>query len=144
MLGTFVAVFPDDVVAEVEAAIEDEEALLKAAYFVESRNRLDHLVRLMPRERLRRAVLLALDESRDLMREVASLIVNVSYALKRELGEIAAEQDGDENRRADERDREQHLKRRLGNELNGDHLPVRRGDERAPLEQMLQVHAFSL
>ena len=93
VIGSFVDVFPDEVIAAVEEATKDEEALLRGALYVNSKNRLDHLVRLMPRERIRKAVLLALDDSRDLMREVASLIVNVSYALKRELGEIAAEQD---------------------------------------------------
>ena len=91
-LGSFVDVASDEVVAAVESAIGDEEALLRAAFFVQSKNRLDHLVRLMPRERVRRAILLAVDESRDLMPEVASLIVQVSYSLKQELGDLATEQ----------------------------------------------------
>jgi hypothetical protein len=91
-LGSFVDVASDHVIAAVESAIGDEESLLRAAFFVQSKNRLDHLVRLMPRERVRRAILLAVDESRDLMPEVASLIVQVSYSLKQELGDLATEQ----------------------------------------------------
>jgi len=92
-IGSYVDVLTDEIVAALEAAIEDDEALLRVAFYVESTDRLDHLVRLMPRERVRRAILLALDDSRDLMAEVASLIVHVGYSLKKELGELAAEQD---------------------------------------------------
>ena len=53
--------------------------------------------------------------------------------------EVGAEQHGDENRRADDRHRQQDLKRRLRDELNGDRLPVRRRQQRAALEQVLQV-----
>jgi hypothetical protein len=73
--------------------IENDEMLLRISFFVESPDRLDHVVRLMPAERLRQAILLAVDESRDLLTEVMSLIIHVSYALKRDLGDLAAAQD---------------------------------------------------
>lgn len=91
--GRFVDYLRDDAVAAVMARVDDDEVLLRIACFVESRNRLDHLVRLLPPERLRRALLLAVDPQRDLLLEVLSLIVHVSYALKRELGDLAAAQD---------------------------------------------------
>jgi len=92
-MSQFVDFLADDTIEAVIQAIDDETHLVHIAYFVESKNRLDHLVRMMPRERLRRAILLVLDESQAIMLEVISLIVHVSYALKRELGELAAAQD---------------------------------------------------
>ena len=61
-----------------------------------------------------------------------------------QLGEIAAEQDGDEHRGADDRHGEQDLEGRLGDELDGDRLPVGRGEQRAAFEQVLQVQSISL
>jgi len=42
----------------------------------------------------------------------------VAQAALQQLGEVAAEQDRDQDRGAHDRDGEQHLKRRLGDELN--------------------------
>ncbi len=91
--GRFVDFLPDEAIRAVLEHIENDEMLLRISFFVESPNRLDHVVRLMPQERLRQAILLAVDESRDLLTEVMSLIIHVSYALKRELGDLAAAQD---------------------------------------------------
>ena len=91
--GRFVDFLPDEAIRAVLEHIENDEMLLRISFFVESPNRLDHVVHLMPAERLRQAILLAVDESRDLLTEVMSLIIHVSYALKRELGDLAAAQD---------------------------------------------------
>jgi hypothetical protein len=91
--GRFVDFLPDDAIRTVLEHIENDEMLLRISFFVESPDRLDHVVHLMPAERLRQAILLAVDESRDLLTEVMSLIIHVSYALKRELGDLAAAQD---------------------------------------------------
>ena len=91
--GRFVDFLDDTSIRAVLEHVDDDESLLRIAFYVESRNRLDHVVRLMPPERLRRAILLAVDESRDILTEVMSLIIHVSYALKRELGDLAATQD---------------------------------------------------
>lgn len=91
--GRFVDFLDDLAIRAVLDQLDDDESLLRIAFYVESRNRLDHLVRLIPPERLRRAILLAVDESRDLLTEVIALIIHVSYALKRELGDLAAAQD---------------------------------------------------
>lgn len=91
--GRFVDFLSDDAIRAVLEHIEDDESLLRIAFFVESRNRLDHVVHLLPPERLKRAVLLAVDPAREVLTEVISLIVHVSYALKRELGDLAAAQD---------------------------------------------------
>lgn len=91
--GRFVDFLPDDAIRAVLEHIDDDETLLRISRFVESPNRLDHVVHLMPAERLRQAILLAVDPARDVLVEVMSLIIHVSYALKRELGDLAAAQD---------------------------------------------------
>lgn len=91
--GRFVDFLSDEAIRAVLDHIQDDEQLLRISFYVESRNRLDHVVRLLPPERLRAAILLAVDESRDILTEVMALIIHVSYALKRELGDLAAAQD---------------------------------------------------
>ena len=59
--------------------------------------------------------------------------------MQEQLGEIGAEQHGNENRRADDRDGEEHLERGLGDELNRDGRPVGSGEQRAAFEQQLEV-----
>lgn len=92
-MGRFVDFLPDDSISAVLSSVEDEEELVRIAYYVESRNRLDHVVRLMPRERLRKAILLVLEPERDLMLQLMSLVFHVSYDLQHELAELAAEQE---------------------------------------------------
>lgn len=92
-LGRFVDYISDEAIAAVLDVIRDDEHILHIGLFVESPARLDHIVRLMPRERLIRAMLLVLDPQRDVLTEVMSIIVHVSYGLQRELGDLAAEQD---------------------------------------------------
>lgn len=89
----FVDYLDDDTIRVVTEAVPDEAHLVRIAYYMESKRRLDHVVRILPRERLRKAILLVLDEERDLLLEVMSIVVHVSYALKRELGDLAAAQD---------------------------------------------------
>lgn len=91
-LGRFVDVLRDEPIKAVLDAITDDEHLVRIAYFVESRSRLDHIVRMLPRERLRGIVLMVLDARRDVLLEVVSLVANVSYGLQRELGDLAAAQ----------------------------------------------------
>lgn len=92
-MGRFVDFLSDDAIRSVLDQVDDDEVLLRTAYFMESMNRLDHVVRLLPRERVRRAILLAVDESRNILSEVMSLLAHVGYTLQRELGDLAVEQD---------------------------------------------------
>lgn len=92
-MGRFVDFLSDDAIRAVLDTIPGEAALLKIAFFMDSRNRLDHVVRLMPPERRARVLLLALDDASDLLDEILLLITHVNYALKRELGDLAAAQD---------------------------------------------------
>lgn len=91
--GQFVDALPDEAIRAVIDRVSDDSVLLRIADCVESRDRLDHVVRLLPIERLRQLILLAVDPQREILTEVVSLIVHVSYGLRRELGDLAAAQD---------------------------------------------------
>ena len=69
---------------------------------------------------------------------------HVAQAALQQIGEIGAEQHRDQDRRADDRHGEQHLKRGLGDELDRDRLPVGGGQQRAAFQQVLQVQSISL
>lgn len=115
-IGRFVDFLSDEKIQAVIDAIDDEEIFVRIAYYVESRNRLDHVVRLMPHERLRRAILLVLEPERDVMLQLMSLVFHVSYTLQHELAELAAAQ---EEGVLNEIVRAAH-----GHDLWGDLLPV--------------------
>ncbi|MGJ3256465.1 MAG: hypothetical protein ACFE0K_09100 [Alcanivorax sp.] len=92
LLGRVADALDDDATRAVMDAVADDGHLLRIALFMESRTRLDHLVRLLPRERLARAVLLATDPDNDLMLEVIALLGNLGYELKHQLGDLVANQ----------------------------------------------------
>lgn len=91
-MGRFVDFLSDEAIRTVLEAIDDEAELLRIAFHMDSKNRLDRVVRMLSTERRRRVVLLALDEQRDLLDEILTVIASVNYALKSELGNLAAEQ----------------------------------------------------
>ncbi|MEO6698440.1 MAG: hypothetical protein ABIR53_02780 [Paraperlucidibaca sp.] len=92
-LGRFVALLPDAVLIQVAESIEDEGDLLQVLFFIEARYRIDHIVRLIPIERMQRAVLLVCDEARrELWPSLLALLTHAGYGLKRELGDLAAAQ----------------------------------------------------
>lgn len=92
-LGRFVEYVDDAAIRAVIDTTPAEADLLKVAYHVSSRNRLDHLVRMLPQARRAQAMLLVLDESQDILLELLALIVHVGYGLQRELGDLVAAQD---------------------------------------------------
>lgn len=95
-MGRFVGLLPDEVVVEVAEGIADEGDLLEIVFHLDSRERIDHLVRILPAERIHRAMMIVCDPSRRaLWPQLLSLVTNVGYGLKRELGDLAASQ-GDE------------------------------------------------
>lgn len=92
-MGRFVEFLGDDAVRAVADTIVDEGELLEIVFHVESKNRLDHLVRMLPPDRVRAGILLVLDPSRrPLWPKILSLVTHVGYVLKRELGDLAASQ----------------------------------------------------
>lgn len=92
-MGRFVEFLSDEAVLAVAKTIEDEGDLLEIVFHVESKNRLDHLVRVLPADRVRQAILLVQDRSRrPLWPKILALVTHVGYVLKRELGDLAASQ----------------------------------------------------
>jgi hypothetical protein len=95
-IGRFVGLLPDRVIRDVAASIQDEGDLLEIIFHVDSRTRIDHIVHLLPFERIQRAMLIVSDPDRRMLwPKLLSLVVNVSDTMKRELGDLAASQ-GDE------------------------------------------------
>jgi hypothetical protein len=91
-MSRFVDYLPDETIRTVAEAIEDEAALLRVAFFVGSKNRLDHLFRTLPRERLQTMMLKVEEEAEELLPAFLSMLIHVSYGLKSELGDLAAAQ----------------------------------------------------
>ena len=76
---------------------------------------------------------------------VLAMVVNISRRLPcRRSPRSAPSSTATRYRGADDRHGQQDLEGRLRDELNGDGLPVGCGEQRAALEQMLQVQAISL
>ncbi len=93
IIARFAEFLSDEAVRAVEGLLKDEEALLEIAFYMESKNRLDHLIRLMPAEKVRAAMLVVQDPARRAQwPKVLALVTHVSYALQRELGELVAGQ----------------------------------------------------
>jgi hypothetical protein len=92
-MGRFVGLLPDHVVQEVAATIPDEGDVLEIIFHLDSRERIDHLVHVLPTERVRRMIMIICDETRRLQwPKLLSMVANVSDMLKRELGDFAANQ----------------------------------------------------
>jgi hypothetical protein len=92
-MSRFVEYLPDDAIRAVVETTEDEGALLRVAFYMGSKNRLDHLFRMLTPQRLERMIVRVQEESEELLPAFLSLLIHVSYALKRELGDFAAQQD---------------------------------------------------
>ncbi|MDP1540233.1 MAG: hypothetical protein Q8K94_07505 [Moraxellaceae bacterium] len=91
-MGRFVGLLPDDVVSEVAASIPDEGDLLDIVFHIESPNRLDHLINVLPSERIDAALaLVSKPEQSARWPSVLALLSYVGFALKRSLGERVVE-----------------------------------------------------
>ncbi len=92
-IGRFVGLLPDEVVRDVAASIPDEGDLLEIIFHVDSRERINHLIHVLPFDRIQRTMLIVSDpDKRDLWPKLLALLVNVSDSMKRELGDLAASQ----------------------------------------------------
>lgn len=92
-LGRILEHLADDNVRALAALVEDEEALVEIAFYMDSKNRLDHFLRLLPREHLRKAFQLLQDPSRRaLWPKLMVLMMYANPALQRELIGLVAEQ----------------------------------------------------
>lgn len=89
-MARFVDVLSDQVIREVMAIIKDDCALLEIAFFVESPDRLDALINMMPPERLRSIIVTAATDEKCLWPEALSMMTQVSDSLRGKMGDITA------------------------------------------------------
>lgn len=92
-MGRFVGMLSDAAIREVSAVIRDESELLEIAFHIESTERMDHLVHVLPEERIHRAMMLICDPTKRLVwPKLLALMSSVGYELKRDLGDLAVKQ----------------------------------------------------
>lgn len=53
-MGRFVGMLADDVFRDIAEMIEKESDLLEIVFYIESRERIDHLVHVLPKERIQK------------------------------------------------------------------------------------------
>lgn len=92
-MGRFVSMLSDTVLQDVALIVENESDLLEIAFYIESREQIDHLVHVLPRPRIEKALLIIGDpEQRQMWPKVLALMSYISYGLKQELGDLAVQQ----------------------------------------------------
>jgi hypothetical protein len=91
-ISRFIDFVTDEQTHAVIDAIDDEAVVLRVAFYMGSKNRMDHLFRSLPTERLHRMVI-RVQEEPGLLPALLSVLIHVSYSLKRELGDVVASQD---------------------------------------------------
>jgi hypothetical protein len=92
-ISRFVDFVSDEQTRAVVDAIEDEAAILRVAFYMGSKNRMDHLFRTLSDERLERLVVRVERERDELLPAFLSVLIHVSYALKRRLADLVASQE---------------------------------------------------
>jgi hypothetical protein len=92
-MSRFVDYVTDEQTRAVIDAIEDEAAILRIAFYMGSKNRIDHLFQTLSEDRLERMIVRVEEERGELLPAFLSVLIHVSYALKRRLGDIIAAQD---------------------------------------------------
>lgn len=89
-MGRFVGLLNDQVVQQIAADIRQESDLLEIAFHIEPRERVDHLVHILPAERINKALLIVCDPAkRAVWPKLLALMSNIGYDLKRQLGDLA-------------------------------------------------------
>lgn len=92
-MGRFVGMLSDDVVQDIAQMIEQESDLLEIAFYIESRERIDHLVHVLPKARIEKALLIICDPAQRLVwPKLLALMSHIGYELKRDLGDLAVQQ----------------------------------------------------
>lgn len=92
-MGRFVGYLSEPVIDAAMKAVTSDEALLRTAFFVESKEKLNSLIGLLPEARLRSSILLAADDRSGLWTEALALMDHANDKWKRKIGDLAADQD---------------------------------------------------
>ncbi len=90
VMGRFVDSLPQAAMRAVLDALQDDETLLRIGFFAEDPAQLDAVFELLPQERLRRLIALAVDHGGELWREALALINAIDTAQRRRIAGIAA------------------------------------------------------
>lgn len=92
-MGRFVGYLSEEVIGAAMNAVSSDEALLRTAFFVESKGKLNSLIGLLPESRLRSSILLAADDHSGLWTEALALMDHANDSWKCKIGDLAAAQD---------------------------------------------------
>lgn len=92
VLGRFVDALPLSTIEAVMTDLDDDQAMLRVAFFADDSEHLAKVVRLLPEERLRRVICVAREKG--LYREALALMFYVEPDLGRELGDLALGEPG--------------------------------------------------
>lgn len=133
-MGLFVGYLTEAAIRQVMAAITDEEHLLRVGLFIEAKEQIPKLMRLVPDERFPRFLKLAQDESKNLWAEALSLMAYADHGMMRKLGDMMADEGDAALTRLLQRSHEQ--------DLWGSILPVIA--QMSPAKQSRLVHLDAL
>ncbi len=108
-MGLFVGYLTDQAIRQVMAAITDEEHLLRIGLFIEAKDQVPKLMRMVPEARFPRFLKLAQDESKNLWAEALSLMAYADAGMMRKLGDMMADEGDAALARLLQRSQEQDL-----------------------------------
>jgi hypothetical protein len=91
-MSRFVDFVSDEQTRAVVDAIEDETAVLRVAFYMGSKNRMDHLFQTLSQARIEHLIVRVEQERDELLPAFLSVLIHVSYALKRRLADLVAAQ----------------------------------------------------
>jgi hypothetical protein len=93
VMGRFVDSLPQPAMRAVLEALRDDEALLRIGFYVEDAAQLNAVIDLLPRERLRALIRLAVDHGGDLWGEALALVNAIDTTHRRRMAAMAAQLD---------------------------------------------------
>lgn len=92
VMGGFVGYMTKDNLRIILNDVASEEALLHIGFFIDGKHQLSDIMRLLPKDRLRKLISY-MQAHEDLWPEALALMVHLEDDLKREMGDLAAEKD---------------------------------------------------
>lgn len=92
-MGRFVGYLSPQIIKAAMDAVTSDEALLRTAFFIESKDKLNELIGLLPESRLRSSILLAADGQSGLWTEALALMDHANDEWRRKIGDLAAAED---------------------------------------------------
>lgn len=91
-MGRFVDLVAPEAIGEVLLGIDDDEALLRTAFFIESKSVINDVLSYVPAERIKRMAVLAGNGDHDLWAEALALMAHMDDEWKGRIGDLVAEE----------------------------------------------------